>query len=97
VTASQVEIYVPVPRRLEDTSAHSGSEPISVSGKAVAILDNRWFSMRRLSVVLERELRVSYGAGDVIHYEVSQGHKPTGAFHDEIAAKVAGAITGLGN
>jgi hypothetical protein len=91
-----IEVCVPVPRSDEPEVVVARKSP-SISGRPVAILRNGWHSWDRLSAHLDRRVRDSYGASEVWLYDVPKTAAPPPEFFDEIASKVAGAITGFGN
>jgi hypothetical protein len=68
----------------------------SVAGHSFAVLDNGWACMGELSRQLEEQL-IAAGATSVHHFRTPTGRPCESDYLDEIAAKVAGAITGLGN
>jgi hypothetical protein len=68
----------------------------NVRGNAFAILNNGWACMDELTVQLENQLRAA-GATEVFHFRTPHAQPSPDQYLDEIASKVAGAITGLGN
>ena len=72
---------------------------VSPKGQVIGIVNNNWGAMDFLARFIGVELRENYGAADVIEFK--NAHRKGGdvppEFLDEVAAKVAGAITGLGN
>lgn len=88
-------IVLPTPTRFDvlETPQHRLT---SVSGHAFAVLNNGWACMDELSRQLDQELR-SFGAVDVVHVRTPHSQPSEDQLLDDVAAKVAGAITGLGN
>jgi hypothetical protein len=90
------EVYVPVP---PDTDrAGQSTVRSSLRGKSVAVVNNGWGSMDDLAGYIETELRERYGVSKVLHYRNNEKAVfPQPSWFDDIAADVAGAVTGLGN
>ena len=89
------QAYLPVPTRY-DHLATPLNRLRDVEGKAFAVLNNGWACMDELTLYLEEELRRA-GASDVYHFKTPHAMPSPQEHLDEIASKVAGAITGLGN
>lgn len=88
-------VILPTPTRFDvlETPQHRLT---SVSGHAFAVLNNGWACMDELSKQLEQQLRTS-GVTDVHHVRTPHSQPSEDQLLDDVAAKVAGAITGLGN
>jgi hypothetical protein len=86
------QVVLPVPTRYDvlETPLHR------LGGESIAVLNNGWACMDELSLLIEDEL-VAAGASRVLHFHTPHGQPSPDEFLDEIAASVAGAITGLGN
>jgi hypothetical protein len=68
----------------------------SLEGETIAVMNNGWACMAELSVALE-EVLIERGAADVVHVRTPHSMPMPKEHIGEIAAKVAGAVTGLGN
>ena len=88
-------VFLPTPSRF-DVLEQPPQRLASAEGKAFALLNNGWACMDELTEFLEVQLREA-GATAVYHYRTPHAMPSPEEFLDEIAAKVAGAITGLGN
>lgn len=88
-------VVLPTPTRYDvlETPQHRLT---NVSGHAFAVLNNGWACMDELSRQLERQLRGA-GVTDVLHVRTPHSQPSEDQLLDDVAAKVAGAITGLGN
>lgn len=88
-------VFLPTPTRYDvlDTPLHRLD---SVDGQAFAVLNNGWACMDELSRQLEGEL-LGRGAVSVRHVRTPHSQPSESQLLDEVAAVVAGAITGLGN
>lgn len=88
-------VFLPTPTRFDilETPQHRLT---SVGGHAFAVLNNGWACMDELSAQLETQLRGA-GATDVLHVRTPHSQPSADQLLDDVAAKVAGAITGLGN
>lgn len=88
-------VYLPTPVRFDvlDTPQHRLE---TIDGHTFAVLNNGWACMNELTVMLEDEL-LGHGATHVHHYRTPHAQPSPDDYLDEIASKVAGAITGLGN
>ena len=92
---SDTLIYLPTPvgfARAKLPRPHLAS----IVGQDFALLNNGWKCMDEITANLEA-LLMSKGARSVQHFRISQREPIPDAFLDEIAAKVTGAVTGLGN
>lgn len=88
-------VYLPTPSRF-DVLETPMTRLAGVAGVAFAVLNNGWACMDELTLLLEKELRDG-GAKDVLHFRTPHAQPSPDVYLDEIASKVAGAITGLGN
>jgi hypothetical protein len=91
-------IYSPRPKMFEDPNA-SGAAPSAISrnlvGEAVGIVDNG--KLLNLGAMIEEEL-LRLGALEVKRFRAPRyTDLASTEFLDDIAAQVAGAVTGLGN
>jgi hypothetical protein len=88
-------MYLPTPVRFDvlDTPLHRLE---TINGQTFAVLNNGWACMNELTLLLEHEL-TSRGATEVHHFRTPHAQPSPDDYLDEIASKVAGAITGLGN
>lgn len=98
-----MQYYLPKPTRHVVPSVNEGPQrvpvprqPPPIAGKAFAILDNGWDVMDELTAALTERLE-HLGASEVLRIPVFVGGPVEPDFLDEIAAKVAGAVCGLGN
>jgi hypothetical protein len=94
-----MDVYLPIATRLparEPPPPAATQLPFSIAGKAFAVLDNGWKAMDGLTSAVTSRL-FELGARDVVRLRVPTGGPSPSAFLDEIAAKVAGAVCGLGN
>lgn len=101
-----MDVYLPGPSRrvvpppnavvADAEENRSGIVRPEIAGGTFAILDNGWDVMEELTAAMTAEL-YDRGAAEVIRYPVFVGGPVEPEFLDEIAAKVAGAICGLGN
>jgi hypothetical protein len=90
-------IYSPRPNRfaLQQAEAAPVMEKKSLVGEAIGVVDNG--KLLNLGVMVEEELR-RLGAKDVLRFRAPRYTElASEEFLDAIGAKVAGAITGLGN
>lgn len=89
------QVFLPTPTRYDvlDTPIHRLE---SVSGQAFAVMNNGWACMNELSLLIEQEL-VGAGATSVRHVRTPHSQPSEDQLLDDVAAVVAGAITGLGN
>ena len=88
-------VILPTPTRYDvlETPQHRLD---GINGHAFAVLNNGWACMDELSRQLEDQLRAA-GARDVLHVRTPHSQPSADQLLDDVAAKVAGAITGLGN
>jgi hypothetical protein len=88
-------VFLPVPTQFDvlTTPLHRLD---AVKGNAFAILNNGWACMDELTIQLENQLRAA-GATDIFHFRTPHAQPSADEYLDDIASKVAGAITGLGN
>lgn len=90
-----MDIMLPTPA-VYDVETQAPPPLPMLRGCVMAVLNNGWACMEELTQYLEEELR-DRGAVDVVHVKTPHS-QPTPREHiGDIAAKVAGAITGLGN
>jgi hypothetical protein len=90
-------VYSPRPARVVETEADPAPvlESRSLVGKAVGIVDNG--KLLELGILVEEEL-LRLGAGSVLRFQAPRyTDLATAEFLDDIASKVTGAVTGLGN
>ena len=88
-------LYLPTPvvSDVLETPPHRLAD---INGETFAVLNNGWACMNELTLLLESELR-DQGVADVQHFPTPHAQPSPDGYIDEIAAKVSGAITGLGN
>lgn len=91
----KTSVFLPTPSRYAVMETPKSRLP-GVAGHAFAVLNNGWACMDELTVFLEKELRAA-GATEVHHHRTPHAMPTPDEYIGEIAAKVAGAITGLGN
>lgn len=89
------QVFLPTPVQFDvlETPLHRLTE---IDGQTFAVLNNGWACMNELTLLLESELQ-RHGAAEVHHYRTPHAQPSPDEYIDEIASKVAGAITGLGN
>jgi hypothetical protein len=88
-------MYLPTPVRHDVLEG----EPVrlsSLAGQRIAILNNGWDCMDELTQLLEERL-MEEGVSEILHVRTPHAQPLPKDHIGEIAAKVAGAITGLGN
>jgi hypothetical protein len=88
-------VYLPTPSRF-DVLETPMNRLVGIAGEAFAVLNNGWACMNELTVLLEKELRDA-GAKDTLHFRTPHAQPSPDDYLGEIASKVSGAITGLGN
>jgi len=88
-------VFLPTPGRY-DLLETPKNRLAGIAGHPFAVLNNGWACMDELTVFLEKELRAA-GATEVHQHRTPHAMPTPPEYIGEIAAKVAGAITGLGN
>jgi hypothetical protein len=98
-------VYLPTPTQIGDTAVTGRAVPLpavpSIEGNEFAVLTNGWEAMDPIADRIASRLK---GAGARAVHIIARPRTGIGAarpevdtFIDDVAAKVAGAVTGLGN
>jgi hypothetical protein len=68
----------------------------AVEGEVFGVVNNGWNAMNQLAEFIDHELQAR-GATSVLHFRTPMAQRSPTGYMGEISAKIAGAITGLGN